>query len=375
MVLLDEIRGRLCEVFSLITYKIDHVVHGAIASAVVYGAMLGATPIQIEHAVGMVVAHYIPWRAIRAGAQLSDSKGASAAISTEVAVMSVHRAMAGFVGPKDIFRNPEAIFRQFEPTSGHDKSPFDIVLSKNGDDFAVMNMHFKLGLYEHQSASAIDGLIQMIANHTDDILDGGNVDNIEKIKITSYEPAFGIIGDPAKRTPTTRQSADHSMVYIISSILRKAFEKHDHISSEHSLEDLWKYLMLLPQDYGHSALFNEITRKFMTKIEFEHGGKEYDDQYPKGIPTSIKITTSKGKDFDSGLVLFPGGHSQNQTVSLTNIMQHKFIRLGQQGLEKDELVNFVLNLENIRDLTHEQLLDVYDCNIKYSEEYIDGKPE
>jgi len=45
MVLLDEIRGRLCEVFSLKSYKIDHVVHGAIASAAVYGAMLGASPL------------------------------------------------------------------------------------------------------------------------------------------------------------------------------------------------------------------------------------------------------------------------------------------------------------------------------------------
>ena len=36
MVLLDEIRGRLAEVFSLKSYKIDHVVHGAIASAATY---------------------------------------------------------------------------------------------------------------------------------------------------------------------------------------------------------------------------------------------------------------------------------------------------------------------------------------------------
>jgi 2-methylcitrate dehydratase len=85
--------------------------HCAIASAVVYGTLLEATPLEIEHAVGMVVAHYIPWRAIRAGKQLSDSKGASAAISTEVAILSVHRAMNGFIGPKDIFRNPEALFR------------------------------------------------------------------------------------------------------------------------------------------------------------------------------------------------------------------------------------------------------------------------
>jgi hypothetical protein len=78
---------------------------------------------------------------------LSDSKGASAAISTEAAILCMQRSMRGFLGPRDIFRNPEAIWRQFEPTGGD--SPFGLVLSHSGDDFAVMGMHFKLGLYEH----------------------------------------------------------------------------------------------------------------------------------------------------------------------------------------------------------------------------------
>ena len=114
---------------------------------------------------------------------------------------------------------------------------------------------------------------------------------MKKIKIVSYEPAFSIIGDPAKLRPSTRQSADHSMVYIISTLLRKAFEKHHHIFEENDPEDLWKYLMLLPHDYSHSAIFNETTRKIMNIIEFEHGGKKYDQHYPEGIPTSISITT------------------------------------------------------------------------------------
>jgi 2-methylcitrate dehydratase len=54
-----------------------------------------------------------------------------------------------------------------------------------------------------------------------------SLDDIENINIVAYEPAFGIIGDPAKKTPTTRQSADHSMVYIVSTILRKAYETKD----------------------------------------------------------------------------------------------------------------------------------------------------
>lgn len=96
----------------------------------------------------MYVAHYIPFRAIRAGHQLSDSKGASAAISTEAAIMCLKRSMMGFVGPKDIFRNPEAIFRLFTKTQKFE-SPFDIKVCEEGDDFAIMGNHFKLGLYEH----------------------------------------------------------------------------------------------------------------------------------------------------------------------------------------------------------------------------------
>jgi len=55
--------------------------------------------------------------------------------------------MNGFEGPKDIFRNPEAVFRFNEPTNGD--SPFDIVLGKKGNKFAILDMHLKLGLYEH----------------------------------------------------------------------------------------------------------------------------------------------------------------------------------------------------------------------------------
>ena len=44
MILHDEIRGRLAGVFSLKTYKIDHVVHGAIASAFERAPVTGAAP-------------------------------------------------------------------------------------------------------------------------------------------------------------------------------------------------------------------------------------------------------------------------------------------------------------------------------------------
>ncbi len=348
MVCLDEIRGRLAEVFSLKTYKIDHVVHGAIGSAAVYGALHGATAEQIESAIGMVVAHYIPWRAIRAGKQLSDSKGASAAISAEVAVLSAKRAMRGFVGPKDIFRNPEAIFRYFEPTANGDQrwtemapSPFELQLAHSGDDFAIMGMHFKLGLYEHQSAGALQGIIDLLAKHPE-LLDDHTGANIERIEIAAYEPAFGIIGNPAKMNPTTRQSADHSMAYIVSTLIRKALHLRETAggldTSGGAHDAMWKSLMLSPYDFkvDETAIFNSLTRSLMRKISFRHGGADYDSKYPDGIPTSVDITDTTGNTRRSGFVMYPGGHARNTTADLTNILDHKFHLLGRIAMEKPE---------------------------------------
>ncbi len=342
MVCLDEIRGRLAEVFSLKSYKVDHVLHGAIASAAVYGAMLGATPEQIESAIGMVVAHYVPFRAIRAGKQLSDSKGSSAAISTEAAILSVKRSMAGFMGPRDIFRNPEAIFRIFEGpgqmfqkvgassanTEQADASPFDLHLAMRGGDFTVMGMHFKIGVYEHQSAGAIQAIVSLL-DKAPHLIDDPQGSGLKKAKIIAYEPAYGIIGDPAKRDPRTRQSADHSMCYIIATLLRKALG-----CRQMGLDPTWKQLMLSPDDYAKDALFHGQTRRIMERIEFEHGGEEYDKRYPDGIPTSVIITDDDGNEFDSGLIMYPAGHARNQAADLQDLLQAKWAMLGKMVQEE-----------------------------------------
>jgi 2-methylcitrate dehydratase len=366
MILVDEIRGRLAEVFSLKTYKLDHVVHGAIGSAATYGALMGATADQIESAIGMFVAHYIPWRAIRAGKQLSDSKGASAAISSEAVILCMKRAMNGFVGPRDIFRNPEAIFRFFEPTTeGTDRwkesgnSPFELVLSTAGDDFAVMGMHFKLGLYEHQSAGALQGAIDLISEFPE-----LNTSDLKKITIVAYEPAFGIIGNPMKKQPKTRQSADHSMAYIVATLLRKAREYKGTI--EPNNDAYWKALMLSPYDYQVSddAIFNPATRELMDKVEFLHGGPDYDRNYPDGIPTSIRIETTEGRSYDSSMVMYPSGHARNKSANLEDILEHKFNMLGSLGLpDGADVAGYVARLQSIGNLRAHELASLFDVQI------------
>lgn len=371
MLLVDEIRGRLCEVFSLKSYKIDHVMHGSIASCATYGAMVGATAAQIESAIGMVVAHYVPWRAIRAGKQLSDSKGASAALAAELAVLSVRRSMRGFVGPRDVFRNPESFFRRFEPTAGDGESPFDLVLTRAGADFAVMSMIFKLGLYENQTASALHAVIAAL--HAEPAL--ARADNVRAIKILCYEPCFGIVGNPEKRDPHTRQSADHSMVFIVSRLLVRARRLGEvGVRAAGSVAELWRRLILVPDDYSPEAIRDAETRGVIALVEFEHGGKEYDDKYPEGIPTSVVITDGAGAQHDSGLVMFPGGHPRNTDAELEATLRNKFQVLG--ALAVADVDGMLAQLDNIATKSADEIGAVYTFKgLRVQDKCFDGDDE
>jgi 2-methylcitrate dehydratase len=210
-----------------------------------------------------------------------------------------------------------------------------------------MGMHFKLGLYEHQSAAAIQAMITLLQK-SPGLLDDPGGGKIAGIRIVAYEPAYGIIGDPAKRDPKTRQSADHSMVYIIATLLRKALEKK---------RAGWTQLMLEPADYSPEAIRNPRTRALMEKITFAHGGPDYDRRYPDGIPTSVVIEDSDGKTHDSGLVMYPAGHARNTEAPLEDILEHKFALLG--ALAFDDPAPVIDRFERLADLTSDEVRSLH----------------
>lgn len=69
--------------------------------------------------------------------------------------------------------------------------------------------------------------------------------------------------------------------------------------------------------------------------------------------------------------MFPGGHARNENVSIHETLQHKFKVLGKLALDKQELIRLKIQLENIGEMSNEDLLDLYDCNIKFADEALD----
>jgi len=240
-------------------------------------------------------------------------------------------------------------------------SPFDLTLTVKGTGYSIMDMHFKLGLYEHQSASAIEGVLKLLAENDSIYLT--NVDTLVSITITSYEPAFDIIGDPAKRDPQTTQSADHSMVYIVSTLIRKAYELGVKIQGQ-TKDALWKTLILTPSDYTKEALNNKLTRSIMEKVKFLYGGKTFDDLYPEGIPTQVDMTLTGGKNVTSGLIMFPCGHARNTECNLYDILDNKDKILSQIAFSEQASIDALLaKLNSIEKMSNKDLESIYESNI------------
>merc|ERR1712232_322844 len=255
---------------------------------------------------------------------------------------------------------------------GPGPAPFNLVLTHSGKDFAVCGMHFKIGLYEHQSAGALEGLVTLLVKNP--ALVSAAHGAIERINVVAYEPAFGIIGDPAKKDPKTRQSADHSMAFIVARMLLKALEKGSLPSDN---DGAWKALMLAPIDYGKDALYDSKTRALMQKITFEHGGPEYDAKYPDGIPTAIDIYVG-GKKYSSGLVMYPSGHARNTTCNLKALLDTKNKMLGDLVFKDNAAYEkFITPLKKMKDLPAAAMTTIYDYDYAAMKQHspIDGEPE
>jgi 2-methylcitrate dehydratase len=165
-------------------------------------------------------------------------------------------------------------------------------------------------------------------------------------------------------------------------------------------DELWKSLMLTPYDYkpDETAIFHRLTREIMGKIEFRHGGSEYDAKYPEGIPTSVRIEIASEASsiqnpkpkiqnpaggaagespalqahssfdlrpsLDSGLVMFPAGHARNETADLEGILRHKFQMLGSLALPDGADVGaFTEELGGLGKMSTEQVGAIYDFQL------------
>ncbi len=204
MVLSYEVYCRLCDAASIRARGWDHVTYLPTASAVGCSYILRLTPEQTRHAIALAVVGNVAMRQTRVGS-ISDWKAACAAYAARAGLWAALLAKGGFTGPSDIFSGRHGFEAQVSGPLRYNTRPL-------GKSWMIMKTHTKFFPAEHHAQSAIEAALSLRLHI--------GKRPIKKIVIESFKAAVEIIGsEKEKWMPTTRETADHSMPYLVIAAL------------------------------------------------------------------------------------------------------------------------------------------------------------
>lgn len=166
--------------------------------------LLGLDQEQTENALGLVVTMCAPTRATRSG-RLFMWKGAATAAASRLGIFAADLAAAGMTGPDEPIEGRHGLWDQVT-------GKFQVRTFGDPDPWIVSTTSFKFLPFESNAHGAIDLAKELLQQTT--------VDQLDKIAVTTYWNGWHDIGsEPAKWDPDTRETAEHSLPFILATYL------------------------------------------------------------------------------------------------------------------------------------------------------------
>lgn len=308
MVLAYEVMCRLCDAKSIRVQGWDHVTYLPIASAVGCSYIFGLSPEKVAHAVSLSVVGNNALRQTRVG-RISDWKAACASYAAKTGLWAVRAAQNGLTGPDQIFTGKNGFFNQ---VSG----PFSLSRQLNSN-WMILKTHTKYFPAEHHAQSAIEAALKMRP-----FIRG---QAISKITLESFDVAVDIIGsEKEKWQPTTRETADHSMPYLVVVAL---------LDGDVNLKQ-----------YAEARYLKPDVRKLLNRVQVKRS-KRYSQLYPKKLPNKVTVHLKNGKIL-SQEVLLSKGYAGRPMSDIE--IEEKYSRLA--GEKRNKLKDKIWNLEKLNAL-------------------------
>ncbi|MBI4311123.1 MAG: MmgE/PrpD family protein [Chloroflexi bacterium] len=276
-----EISMNLCDAASLRAHQWDHVNYIGIAEAAGAGRLLGLSQEATEQAISIAIVPHAAMRQTRAG-ELSMWKGAAAANSARHGIFGALLAAKGMTGPFQPFEGEMGFFHQL--LGG---TPFKNEALKSLQNMApptrISDAYIKFWPVEYHAQSAVEAALQVRK-----AIGGG--DGIRQVRIDTFKASYEIIAkDPEKWAPKTRETADHSLQYIVAVALLDG--------------------QVTQESYTPAMLADPRVASLLQRTKLA----EDDDLtrgYPEGIPNRIGVVTSEGREVAKE-VRYPLGHARN----------------------------------------------------------------
>ena len=279
LVLGHEFEMRLCEAaFPGIRERgWHHATLTAFVSPIVAGRALRLDWEQIQHAIGISASRHCTLGAVTAG-KLTMMKNTVDPMATQSGVLAALLAEKGYTGPEHVIDGKEGLTHVFKP-----EWKLNLLTEALGESWRITQCGMKAFPTEALTHTPISAVLDLVKNN--DL----QPDQVSKIQIRSLARAADILSDPSKYDPHTKETADHSLPYVIAAALVDR--------------------QVTPTQFTAQKIMDPRIREQLRKVEVV-ADPEIEKVFPALQRVIVHIDTKDGRSFSKQLD-FPKGDPRN----------------------------------------------------------------
>jgi 2-methylcitrate dehydratase len=291
-----------------------HATLTAFVSPIVAGRAMHLGWEQIQHAIGISASRHATLGAVTAG-KLTMMKNTVDPMATQSGVLAALMAEKGYTGPEHVVDGKEGLTHCFGPSW-----KLNLLTEGLGETWRIMQCGMKAFPTEALTHTPISAVLDIVKSN--DL----KPEQVEKVQIRSLARAADILSDPSKYDPRSKETADHSLPYVIAAAIAER--------------------QVTPVQFEMKKIMDPSIRAQLKKVEVV-ADPEIEKVFPALQRVIVNLTTTDGRTFTKQLD-YPKGDPRNPLSDAE--VEEKFAALAEgvlsEGAQK-KLKQAIWNLEKV----------------------------
>ena len=291
-----------------------HATLTAFVSPIVAGRALHLGWEQIQHAIGISASRHATLGAVTAG-KLTMMKNTVDPMATQSGVLAALMAEKGYTGPEHVVDGKEGLTHCFGPSW-----KLNLLTDGLGESWRITQCGMKAFPTEALTHTPISAVLDIVKSN--DL----KPEQVEKVQIRSLARAADILSDPSKYDPQSKETADHSLPYVIAAAIAER--------------------QVTPVQFEMKKIMDPTIRAQLKKVEVV-ADPEIEKVFPALQRVIVNLTTTDGRTFSKQLD-YPKGDPRNPLSDAE--VEEKFAALAEgvlsEGAQK-KLKDAIWNLEKV----------------------------
>jgi len=279
LVLGHEFEMRLCEAaFPGIRERgWHHATLTAFVSPIVAARMLHLSAAQMQHAIGISASARATLGAVTAG-KLTMMKNTVDPLATQSGVLAALLAEKGYTGPEHVIDGKEGLVHCLGP-----EWKLNLLTDGLGESWRITQCGMKAFPSEALTHTPISAVLGLVKDH--DL----QPDHIARVHIRTTARGADILSDPSKYDPHTKETADHSLPYVIAAAIAER--------------------QVTPVQFTGAKIMHPVIRAQLRKVQVV-ADPEIEKVFPALQRVIARIHTIDGREFTTQLD-YPKGDPRN----------------------------------------------------------------